>query len=78
MADTKAAKKSQDKKKSPSKIKSFFKGLKSEFKKISWPTGETVLKQTIVVVVVSAVLCGFIRLIDVLSQLLIGAVSKAF
>ena len=72
MAEKKAAKKSQG------KIKSFFKGLKSEIRKISWPTAETTFKQTLVVVIVSAVLCGFIRLIDVLSQLLIGTVSSAF
>lgn len=60
------------------KVKSYFKGLKAEIRKINWPTGEQVFKQTLVVVIVSAILCGFIRLIDVLSQLLIGTVSSIF
>ncbi|MBR6321286.1 MAG: preprotein translocase subunit SecE [Lachnospiraceae bacterium] len=60
------------------KVKGYFKGLKAEIRKINWPTGEQVLKQTLVVVIVSAILCGFIRLIDVLSQLLIGTVSSIF
>ena len=60
------------------KVKGYFKGLKAEIRKINWPTGEQVLKQTLVVVIVSAILCGFIRLIDVLSQLLIETVSSIF
>ena len=39
---------------------SFFKGLKAEFNKIVWPDQETVGKQTIVVIVVTAVLGIFI------------------
>ena len=60
------------------KVKGFFKGLKAEIRKVNWPTAETTAKQTLVVVVVSLILCGCIRLIDVLSQLLIGAVSSIF
>lgn len=60
------------------KIKNFFKGLKAEIRKISWPTREQTLKQTAAVVVISAVLCGFIRLIDVIAQLIIGTVSSIF
>ena len=36
--------------------KSFFKGLKAEFNKIVWPDQETVGKQTVVVLAVTAVL----------------------
>ena len=36
--------------------KSFFKGLKAEFKKIVWPDQETVGKQTVVVLAVSIAL----------------------
>lgn len=60
------------------KIKNFFKGLKSEIRKISWPTREQTLKQTAAVVVISAVMCGFIRLIDVIAQFIIGTVSSIF
>ena len=73
MADKKKAEKSFF-----GKIKGFFKGLKAEFRKITWPTIDTVWKQTVVVVVISAIMCGFIRLIDVLAQLAVSAVSSIF
>ena len=60
------------------KIKNFFKGLKSEIRKISWPTREQTRKQTAAVVLISAVMCGFIRLIDVIAQFIIGTVSSIF
>jgi len=60
------------------KVKNFFKGLKSEFQKISWPNREQTLKQTAAVVIISAVMCGFIRLIDVIAQFIIGTVSSIF
>ena len=49
--------------------RSFFKGIKSEFKKITWPTKDDVLKQTLVVtvitvVVVSVICCALIALLD--------------
>ncbi len=34
------------------KIKDFFKGMKSEWKKVSWPSGKTVFNSSIVVFVV--------------------------
>ncbi len=60
------------------KIKGFFKGLKSEARKVQWPTAETTLKQTLVVVIISAILCGFIRLVDWLSMQLVSTVSSIF
>ena len=44
--------------------KSFFKGLKSEFKKISWPDKDTLLKQSTAVVIISIVLGLMITAID--------------
>ena len=43
---------------------SFFKGLKAEFKKISWPDRQDTLKQSIAVVVISIVVGIIISLID--------------
>lgn len=57
------------------RLKDFFKGLKQELKKITWPTLGQTVKQTIVVVVISIILCLFIRLIDVLSQYAVSAMS---
>ena len=45
--------------------KSFFKGVKSEFKKIIWPTKENLTKETVQVVVVSVILGILIAIIDV-------------
>ena len=44
--------------------KSFFKGLKAEFNKIVWPDQETVGKQTVAVVAVTAALGIIIAILD--------------
>ena len=44
--------------------KSWFKGLKSEFSKIIWPDKETLLKESVTVVVISVVLGVVIALVD--------------
>ena len=44
--------------------KSFFKGLKSEFKKITWPDKESLGKQTAAVAVVTVLLGILISIID--------------
>ena len=47
-----------------SAVKSWFKGLKAEFKKIIWPDKKTLGKQTLAVVVITAVLSVIIALLD--------------
>lgn len=42
----------------------FFKGVKIEFKKISWPTKQELVKQTIAVVIISLILGLIIALFD--------------
>ena len=54
----------------------FFKSLKTEAKKIVWPTKEQTAKQTAAVVIISIIMCGLIRLIDVLAQQLVGLVQN--
>jgi preprotein translocase subunit SecE len=49
--------------------KSWFKGLKAEFKKIIWPDTMSVAKQTTAVIVVSVILGVLIKIIDMLIQL---------
>ncbi|WP_461809903.1 preprotein translocase subunit SecE [Faecalimonas sp.] len=46
--------------------KSWFKGLKAEFKKIIWPDKKTVAKETTAVVTVSLLLAVVISIIDVI------------
>jgi preprotein translocase subunit SecE len=44
--------------------KSWFKGLKAEFKKVVWPDKKTLAKQTTAVVSVSVLLGALISIID--------------
>ena len=46
------------------KKKSWFKGLKAEFKKVFWPDKNTLVKQTTAVVSVSILLGALISVID--------------
>ena len=48
-----------------SKVSTFFKGVKAEFNKIIWPTREDIIKQTTAVVVVSAITCALIAVLDI-------------
>ena len=72
------AAKSTEKKSFFGSIKGFFKNLKAEFRKVVWPTKEQIWKQSVAVIVISAIMCGFIRLVDVLTQLLIKAAGSIF
>ena len=51
---------------------SFFKGVKSEFKKIIWPTKASVARQTTAVVLITVVLGAVIVVIDRLVQMGFG------
>ena len=44
--------------------KSWFKGLKSEFKKIVWPDKETLVKESAAVIVITVILGFAIALVD--------------
>ncbi len=44
--------------------KSWFKGLKAEFKKIIWPDKKSLVRQTIAVVVLSVIMCVLILIVD--------------
>ena len=50
------------------KKQSFFKGLKKEFKKVSWPDNKTLTKETISVTVISVVTGLIIVALDALIQ----------
>ncbi|MBO5986635.1 MAG: preprotein translocase subunit SecE [Lachnospiraceae bacterium] len=43
---------------------SFWKGLKSEYKKITWPDRKSTIKQSVVVAVISIILGLIIALLD--------------
>ena len=48
--------------------KSWFKGLKSEFKKVIWPDKKTLAKQTVAVTLFSILLGAIIAIVDALLQ----------
>lgn len=70
--NTTPEKSKKSEKKKPNKVAKWFKDLKSEFKKVVWPTKATVVNNTAVVlavVVLSAVViglldAGFLKLMD--------------
>ena len=45
---------------------SFFSGVKSEFKKITWPDRPTLARQTVAVVTVSVIVGAIITIVDIL------------
>ena len=49
-------------------IKKWFQGLQSEFKKISWPDKDTLVRETVTVAVVSVVLGVIIATLDMVLQ----------
>ena len=53
-------------------FKTWWKGIRSEFKKISWPSRETVVKETGAVIVISVILGLVISLIDTVLQYLLN------
>ena len=56
------------KEKAKEKKSGFFKGLKSEYKKITWPDKDSLLKQTVAVVCVSVVVGVIIAILDFMIQ----------
>ena len=57
-----------DKAEKKAKIPEFFKGVKAEFKRITWPDKTTLLKQTTAVISVSFVVGVLITFLDSIIQ----------
>ena len=53
----------------------FFKGVKAEFNKVSWPAKDDLIKESVSVVCVSAVLAALIALFDTVIQYGINFIS---
>ena len=60
------------------KIAGFFTGVKAEFGKIIWPTKDDIIKQTTAVVVVSAVCCALIALLDIAFEYGMSFITSIF
>ena len=55
---------------------SFFKGLEMEFKKITWPDKNTLLKQSVAVTIVSVILGCIIAVLDFVIQYGVNFLTK--
>ena len=58
------------------KVKKYFRELRSELKKVVWPTPQQVLKNTLIVVCCVIAVGVFIWLFDSVAQLAIGALLR--
>lgn len=52
--------------------KGFFKGIKSEFKKIVWPTKKETINATLVTIVTLIAVSALIKIIDMILRFLLG------
>ncbi len=52
----------------------FFKEVRVEFSKVSWPSREELVQSTIIVIVVSLMVAAFIGLVDQILNRLVGLV----
>lgn len=64
MAKETEKKATSKKTKKPNKIATWFKGFWSEVKRIVWPDGKTVLRNTVIVIIVVAIAAAVIYLFD--------------
>ena len=64
------------KKADATKKKSWFKGLKSEFKKIIWTDRDTLIKQTIAVIVITTIIAILILVVDEVAMDIVDMVTK--
>lgn len=76
----KGSAKNKSQKKQPNKVAKYFKDLKSEFKKVVWPTKEQTLNNTAVVLATLVIFGIFVTLCDLglgaLLKLILNLVSK--
>ena len=62
--EKKVQKQPSNKTKKPNKIARWFKDLRGEIKKIFWPDGKTVFRNTLIVIIVVAIAAAIIYLFD--------------
>lgn len=56
-------------------MRNFFKGVKADWNKIIWSDKKTIIRETVAVIVFSAVLCAFIVGVDTLTQYSVNFIS---
>lgn len=55
---------------------SYWKGVKSEFKKIQWPSKENTIHHTVTVIVACLIVAGLIWILDQVFVNLIGLIAR--
>ena len=58
-----------------SRLSRFFKGVRTEFRKIIWPDRTSVAKQTVLIIIVTIILGVIIKLLDTGIQALISLIA---
>jgi len=58
------------------KIKEFIEGVRKEMKKVSWPTQQELIDNTIIVVVFSILLSAFIFFVDQIYSTVLEAIYQ--
>jgi preprotein translocase subunit SecE len=67
-------KENENKPKLTSRVKSYFKGVKSELKKVNWPTRKELTNYTIVVLVTVSVMTVVIWGLDLVFENIVGLI----
>ena len=55
-------------------LKDYFKGVRSEWHKVTWPDKQQIIHETLIVIVVTALVTTLIFLIDVILRFVIGVI----
>ncbi len=76
--ETSAKKSKKDKNGFFAKVGDFFTGVKAEFGKIIWPTRDDIIKQTTAVVIVSAISCALIAVLDIAFEYGMNFITSIF
>ena len=58
------------------KIKEFLEGVRKEMKKVSWPSQQELVDNTIIVMVFTILLSAFIFVVDQLYSTILGAIYQ--
>ena len=56
-------------------MRNFFTGVKADWNKIIWSDKKTIIRETVAVIVFSAVICAFIVGVDTLTQYSVNFIS---
>jgi preprotein translocase subunit SecE len=59
----------------PEQVVTYFKGVRSEWHKVTWPDRQQILRETLVVIAVTIFVTVLIYLIDIILRFLLGFIT---